>query len=570
MSRRALLTLLILAAALPAAAQAPSWCWLASPEADAGARSVARDAEGNAYLFGAFHGTLAIGHLTLTALGGGDFFLLKLDPAGRPLWARSFGGEWVEDGFDVATGPDGSVVVAGQFCSNTIDVGGLVLANTYQAPYHDWSTFDLLVARFDADGAVLWARADGGIYDERPRGLAVDAAGDVSVAGVFVSPTVAFGPHVVTNTGNWDVFVARYDAAGNPLWARGAEGSNQENCWDLDCDSSGDLYVCGSFNSPALAFDDLALTNANDDFDLYVVRLNANGEALWLKGAAGGLNWDDAKALAVDPADDLYVAGQFRSDTLAFATETLVISPSEVSNSDLFLLKLDAWGNEQWIARSTGEAWMSVFAVDAFGGGATVIGCLNGLSAHHPEDLGATTLLAVDSYDIFLAGYDGAGANAWSACLGADRMEFGEDVCHAADGGLLATGWFSSDSLRVGPWLLDNPYNNRSFLARLVAGGTGAPEAGPLGLAVAGYPSPARGDVRIRYRLPWAGAAELAVFDVRGRRLRVLAAGPREAGEHRAVWDGRDDAGRRLPAGVYLCRVTAGGASAARKVVLLR
>lgn len=67
-----------------------------------------------------------------------------------------------------------------------------------------------------------------------------------------------------------------------------------------------------------------------------------------------------------------------------------------------------------------------------------------------------------------------------------------------------------------------------------------------------------------------AGPAELAIFDARGRRVRVLADGPLEAGSHAWRWDGRDEAGRAVPGGCYLARVQGAGGGATGKLVLLR
>jgi flagellar hook assembly protein FlgD len=66
-----------------------------------------------------------------------------------------------------------------------------------------------------------------------------------------------------------------------------------------------------------------------------------------------------------------------------------------------------------------------------------------------------------------------------------------------------------------------------------------------------------------------SGSANVVVFDLAGRRVRTLFDGALEAGTHEWRWDGRDGAGRRVPGGVYLCRIDSGGASAAARVVLL-
>ena len=81
------------------------------------------------------------------------------------------------------------------------------------------------------------------------------------------------------------------------------------------------------------------------------------------------------------------------------------------------------------------------------------------------------------------------------------------------------------------------------------------------------YPNPARDAVRFRLELARAGPASLDVFDVAGRRVRRLLAGPHPAGPSVVTWDGRSDAGAPLPAGVYFYRLETNGGTASGKVV---
>ncbi len=57
------------------------------------------------------------------------------------------------------------------------------------------------------------------------------------------------------------------------------------------------------------------------------------------------------------------------------------------------------------------------------------------------------------------------------------------------------------------------------------------------------------------------GAVRLVLYDARGRTVRTLTEGPREAGEYEAIWNGTDHSGRRVAAGTYLLRLTWRGAS---------
>lgn len=75
-------------------------------------------------------------------------------------------------------------------------------------------------------------------------------------------------------------------------------------------------------------------------------------------------------------------------------------------------------------------------------------------------------------------------------------------------------------------------------------------------------PNPFNPSTTVAYDLAWPAEVRLEAFDVRGRCVRLLAAGPRAPGRHSLAWDGADDGGRRLPAGTYLLRLTARGAAA--------
>jgi hypothetical protein len=83
-------------------------------------------------------------------------------------------------------------------------------------------------------------------------------------------------------------------------------------------------------------------------------------------------------------------------------------------------------------------------------------------------------------------------------------------------------------------------------------------------------PNPARSVATLSFTLARAGEARLEVFDLAGRRVRVLASGSVTAGPHEARWDLRDDAGHTVPAGVYLARLTAPAATGVRRFVVLR
>ena len=82
-------------------------------------------------------------------------------------------------------------------------------------------------------------------------------------------------------------------------------------------------------------------------------------------------------------------------------------------------------------------------------------------------------------------------------------------------------------------------------------------------------PNPCISTTSIDFRLPRAQKAELALFDLRGRRIRTLFSEVGAPGHHSVIWDGRDDVGQRAANGVYVYQLKTGDKTLSRRVILL-
>jgi hypothetical protein len=85
-----------------------------------------------------------------------------------------------------------------------------------------------------------------------------------------------------------------------------------------------------------------------------------------------------------------------------------------------------------------------------------------------------------------------------------------------------------------------------------------------------GFPNPFNPSTRIAYLLPEQGEVTLRLYDVCGRVVRELVAGPQDAGRHVAVWDGRDAGGRSCASGVYFARLRFKNAFLTSRLMLAR
>ncbi len=72
------------------------------------------------------------------------------------------------------------------------------------------------------------------------------------------------------------------------------------------------------------------------------------------------------------------------------------------------------------------------------------------------------------------------------------------------------------------------------------------------------YPNPVRDEATVVYSLARESAVELAVYDVRGAKVRTLRSGVFGTNRYQVRWDGRSDTGHRVPGGMYFVRLSAG------------
>ncbi len=85
------------------------------------------------------------------------------------------------------------------------------------------------------------------------------------------------------------------------------------------------------------------------------------------------------------------------------------------------------------------------------------------------------------------------------------------------------------------------------------------------------YPNPSRSSVTLRYQLATTGEARLDIYDITGRLVKSLPQGIVSAGAVRTfTWDGSDQLGRKVTAGVYFCRLTAGEKHKSIRFILIK
>ncbi len=349
---------------------------------------VAADGSGNVVVTGIFTGSAVFGVTTLTSAGGSDIFVLRYNADGEVQWARAAGGASGDVARAVAFDGFGNVVVTGTFQSSaTFGVATLTSAGG----------IDVFVAEYNAAGTLLWARSDGGAGDEDVYGVAADGSGNIAVTGTFQGSTT-FGATTLTSAGGSDAFVARYDALGNPVWARSAGGAGSESGSGVAIDKSGNVVVTGYFGGTA-TFGGTTLTSAGA-YDVFVARYNAAGTVLWARSAGGPIDDDTGNAVAVDGSGNVVVTGSF-GGTATFGGTTL----TSAGTADVFVAGYNSAGTLTW-AHSGGGAG------DEFGSGVAIDASKHVIVTGSFQDgavFGSTTPPNAGGYDVFVARVNSGG-----------------------------------------------------------------------------------------------------------------------------------------------------------------
>jgi len=303
-------------------------------------RGIAVDASGSAYVTGyTSSANFPTAGPLQGSLGGGswDAFAAKLDVAGSALvYSTYLGGSGDDYGYGIAVDSAGSAYVTGDTNSPNFPTASALQA-TYGGGMHD-----AFVAKLNVAGsALVYSTYLGGGSSDYGSAIAVDASGNAYVTGYTAStgfPTES--PLQPTGGGNYDVFVAKLNAAGSALvYSTYLGGSLEDYAYGIAVDAFGNAHVTGTTNSTN--FPTLAALQATHGgvCDAFVAKLNAAGSALVYSTYLGGSGGDYGYGIAVDSSGSAYVTGQTSSTNFPTA------SPLQASGG-AFLAKIAVAGGE--------------------------------------------------------------------------------------------------------------------------------------------------------------------------------------------------------------------------------
>ncbi len=446
--------------------QAPGWEWARSAgganHGDVG-KNIAVDANGNSYITGNFESPfLTFGNITLvnadtTGFFQPDFFIAKYDSSGNVIWAKSAGGIKYDVGTGIAVDINGNSYAVGFFAGNAITLGSTTLTNVHPDGFYQ----DIFIVKYDPSGNMIWAKQIGGFSQDFSSGITADVNGNSYITGYTYGDTLIAGNDTLLNIGGSPaVFIIKLDALGNVVWARGAQGTVANTGTSVKSYVNGDVLFIGNFSSDSISFDSITLLNQNTgNSNIFIVKYDSSGNVIFSK-TAGGNGSPSCTGIAIDTSGNLFITGNFNSDSLSFDTITLT-NPY----GGFFIVKYNTLGSAIWAlveGNGNGVTFSKGIGVDA-----SENSYITGSFYSDTLYIGSIALINNGYPDILIAKFDDLENLLWAKNEGNIKIEEANSIALDINQNAYITGTFYGPTLNFGSIILSNPWNGSFATAEI-------------------------------------------------------------------------------------------------------
>jgi putative intracellular protease/amidase len=320
-------------------------------------------------------GFVIAGYTASFGAGNTDAYLIKTDAEGNVLWSAAYGGPGWEVARSVAQTGDGGYILAGYTTS------------------FDGGSRDAYLVRTDAEGNMVWSTSFGGPGIDTAQAV----MGTEDGGFVFAGTTDSFG------AGETDIYLIRTDAEGNELWSETFGGVGPETGTALATTQDGGFVIGGATGS------------ASRNSDVYLVKVDADGNEVWTRSLGDLTNYDWGNAIRATRDGGFIIVGEENHFSVGALMEVQVI-------------KTDADGNELWrqIFSSNGYYDYANGVYETDDGGYVIAGS----AAAYSENEEMVSVIRIDAEGNLVA----------SQTFGGPGAYWGGALCAAPDGGYVIAG----------------------------------------------------------------------------------------------------------------------------------
>lgn len=332
---------------------------------------------------------------------GTDSWIAKLDPYGSLIWIEQLGSAGSDFAHGLATDNFGFLYVSGH-------TTGAKVAGGHKGGTDAW------MAKYDPDGKQIWLSQIGTENEDAGHGIAVTRDGHIYVCGYSHGDLEESGS---TDT-DADAWVAKFDNSGTKLWLKHIGSKADDVAYDIAVDSFGHVFV-GGYTRGRIS------SNSEDrgSKQIWVMKLDDEGEQVWLREFGSGGRDDEARALATDNHGNVFVTGM----------TYLERSAQNQLKRNIFITKIRGDSSIHW-SRFIGSEETDIaygITTDSIGN-IFVTGYTNGEVEEGKEQGEA---------DVLIAKFNTLGEELWVTQLGTQQEEKGEAISIDSFGNIYVAGF---------------------------------------------------------------------------------------------------------------------------------
>lgn len=256
-------------------------------------------------------GNICVTGFTKNSGTGYDIQLAKYSSAGDSLWSKTYN-------YDAANETDKAVAIAVDGANNIYITGRSDQDETFV------SNDDIITLKYSASGVLQWAQRYNGIGNgiDNAKAIKVTTSGNTYVAGKTFSGT------------NTDIILIKYNTLGVQQWLKTFDRGGDDEAVNMVMDADENLVITGN-----------SINTSGDHLDIVTLKYSADGALLWSAAYDNAFHGnDDAKGIALDGNNNIYVCGTSQPDTSAITL-----------NGDIVTIKYNSDGNEIWVNSFDGD-----------------------------------------------------------------------------------------------------------------------------------------------------------------------------------------------------------------------
>jgi hypothetical protein len=429
-----------------------------------------------------------------------DATLIKTDRYGQIEWKQIYGlEEWSEGFAEAVPTPDGGYIA----------VGSKAHSEKFEPP-------DIWVVKTDGSGSITWEKTIGDKETDECSDVILTGNGGYLVAGSF--------QHDTAQRQDVDAYLIKLNSSGTIEWEKKYGGTGGDKAGSVRQTTDGGYAFVGYTDSYGAGI-----------YDVYLVKLNAAGDEQWYK-TYGGTDWDISGKMVITNDNGFLLAGW----TANFGARA----------RDIYLVKTDANGNEQW-HKIYGDAHKDGASdiIATNDGGYLVVG---GLENTYFSNEWRT--------DLYILKIDASGNKLWDKTFGDYNDEGASCIREVSDGGFIISGGANS-------------YGNSSEVYLLKIDRLGGFSSVSSNFEVTpqefqleqNYPNPFNNKTRIKYHLPKNSFVQLKIYNIQGQLISTMVNQYQGSGSYNVAFTAKD-----LPSGFYFYQLKLDNFSDTKRMLLLK